>query len=154
MGSPIVFHTAPPQPASKARMTWYAVFAGGPDAIQNGFGLRMPAQSVVRSAMASTPRVAQVRVDRAGRGLAVRDRVHDLLAAVHAVTARVELRHARPAARVDVHLAAVQVDAGERGFQPARVPLLTDRRDGHVARDVELGAGDGLELPASALDHR
>src|SRR5688572_25784899 len=94
IGSPIVFQTAPPQPASKARMTWYAVFAGGPEAIQNGFGLLMPAQSVVRSAIASTPRAPQVRVDGPRRGLALGHRVHHFLAAVDAVAARVHPRDA------------------------------------------------------------
>src|SRR5260370_5087234 len=52
MGSPSVFQTAPPQPASNARSTCSPQFAGGPDASQNGFGQRMPpAKTVVRSAM-------------------------------------------------------------------------------------------------------
>src|ERR1022692_4179158 len=51
MGSPIVFHTAPPQPASKARITWPPVLEGGPDASQNGLGLVMPANFTVRSAI-------------------------------------------------------------------------------------------------------
>ena len=38
MGLAVVFHTAPPHPASKARMTWSAQLAGGPEASQNGFG--------------------------------------------------------------------------------------------------------------------
>src|SRR5580658_5026465 len=52
MGSPSVFQTAPPHPASKARITWSPQLAGGPEASQNGFGQRMaPANIVVRSAM-------------------------------------------------------------------------------------------------------
>src|SRR5580692_4432025 len=52
MGSPKVFQTAPPQPASKARITCTPQLAGGPDASQNGLGQRMPpANTVVRSAM-------------------------------------------------------------------------------------------------------
>src|SRR5258708_39734257 len=52
MGSPSVFQTAPPQPASNARMTCSPQLAGGPDASQKGFGQRMPpAKTVVRSAM-------------------------------------------------------------------------------------------------------
>src|SRR3989442_13833536 len=42
IGSPIVFHTAPPQPASNARITCPAVFAGGPLATPNGGGLKSP----------------------------------------------------------------------------------------------------------------
>ena len=42
IGSPIVFQTAPPQPASNARITCPAVFVGGPEASQNGLGDSMP----------------------------------------------------------------------------------------------------------------
>src|SRR5580692_2877693 len=51
MGSPMVFQTAPPQPWSKARMICSPQLVGGPEANQNGLGLRMPAKLVVRSAM-------------------------------------------------------------------------------------------------------
>src|SRR5580698_6035352 len=51
MGSPMVFQTAPPQPLSKARMICSPQLVGGPEANQNGLGLRMPAKLVVRSAM-------------------------------------------------------------------------------------------------------
>src|SRR5277367_4625832 len=46
MGSPMVFQTAPPQPASKARMTCSPQFVGGADASQKGFIHRMPAKVV------------------------------------------------------------------------------------------------------------
>src|SRR5580692_12116971 len=48
MGSPIVFHTAPPHPASKARMICSPQLVGGADASQNGLGHSMP-QNVVAS---------------------------------------------------------------------------------------------------------
>src|SRR5712675_771871 len=52
MGSPSVFQTAPPQPASNARSTCSPQFAGGPDASQKGLGqLIAPANMVVRSAI-------------------------------------------------------------------------------------------------------
>src|ERR1700691_3995910 len=51
MGSPMVFHTAPPQPASNARITWPPVLVGGPEASQNGLGLVTPANFTVRSAI-------------------------------------------------------------------------------------------------------
>src|SRR5271154_431495 len=51
IGSPSVFHTAPPQPASKARITCSPVFAGGAEASQKGLGLLMPAMSMLRSAI-------------------------------------------------------------------------------------------------------
>src|ERR1700733_6703249 len=47
----MVFHTAPPQPASKARVTWPPVLVGGPEASQNGLGLVTPANFTVRSAI-------------------------------------------------------------------------------------------------------
>src|SRR5262252_8643730 len=51
IGSPSVFHTAPPQPMSNARMICSPVFVGGALASQNGFGLLMPANEMDRSAM-------------------------------------------------------------------------------------------------------
>ena len=43
MGSwAMVFQTAPPQPASKARRTWYSELVGGADASQNGLGAGTP----------------------------------------------------------------------------------------------------------------
>src|SRR5271156_2802028 len=47
----MVFHTAPPQPASKARMICSPQLVGGPEASQKGFGEWMPAKLVRRSAM-------------------------------------------------------------------------------------------------------
>src|SRR5215472_1972045 len=46
----MVFQTAPPHPASKARITWSPQLVGGPEASQNGLGQRIPAKLVVRSA--------------------------------------------------------------------------------------------------------
>ena len=51
MGSPMVFHTTPPHPASKARWHWYPVLEGGAEATQNGFGDLMPAKLMDRSAI-------------------------------------------------------------------------------------------------------
>src|SRR5580704_14372731 len=79
----MVFQTAPPQPASKARATWSPQLLGGPEASQNGFGDSIPANRVVRSA---TDRL-QTAGDSGGRALAFRDRIHHLAAAVHAVAA-------------------------------------------------------------------
>src|SRR5262249_9999776 len=44
-----VFQTAPPQPASNARRTWYSELVGGPDANQNGLGALIPQNSMERS---------------------------------------------------------------------------------------------------------
>src|SRR6516225_6539576 len=88
MGSPIVFQTAPPQPASKARITWYAVLVGGPEASQNGFGDRTPQKLMLRSGMGppSAP-CFQRLVNSRCCSLAMRDRVHHFPTAVHAVSA-------------------------------------------------------------------
>src|SRR5690348_7364674 len=59
IGSPIVFHTAPPQPSSNALATWTYVLVGGPDASQNGLGDLMPAKLTERSATGS-PEVQQL----------------------------------------------------------------------------------------------
>src|SRR5258706_536475 len=64
---------APPQPASKARMTCSPELVGGALASQNGLGLLMPAKSIERSAMAwgsKDGRDAPARARRlAGRAL-------------------------------------------------------------------------------------
>src|SRR5580692_458447 len=85
IGLPSVFQTAPPQPASKARMTWSPVLVGGAEASQKGFGLLMPAKSIDRSAMVRAPRDRLVHAADGELGLG--DRVDDLFAAVHAVAA-------------------------------------------------------------------
>src|SRR5690349_19422696 len=80
MGSPMVFQTAPPQPASKARMTCSPQLVGGPEASQKGLGQRMPAKLVVRSAMVHHPD---------GGAFAVGYRVHHFASAVDAIAAGV-----------------------------------------------------------------
>jgi hypothetical protein len=54
IGSPKVFQTAPPQPASNARSTIEPIFVGGADASQNGFGDLMPAKFTLKSAIVFT----------------------------------------------------------------------------------------------------
>src|SRR5260370_21744653 len=51
----MVFHTAPPQPASNARCTCIPELLGGADASQNGFGERIPAKLILRSATCHQP---------------------------------------------------------------------------------------------------
>src|SRR5208282_1113964 len=55
MGSPMVFQTAPPQPASKARITWPPVLVGGPEASQKGLGERRPQKLTDKSDMDYLP---------------------------------------------------------------------------------------------------
>src|SRR3990170_4329729 len=108
MGWPRVFHTAPPQPAAKARITWSPVLVGGAEASQNGLGERMPARLIPRSAMVVVPFAPAV--DAARGALALGDGVDDLGPAAGGVAAdevaRVVGLHgervvARPAALVD-----------------------------------------------------
>src|SRR5208282_1578103 len=51
----MVFHTAPPHPASNARCTCKPELLGGAEASQKGFGERMPAKLMLRSAMRHQP---------------------------------------------------------------------------------------------------
>jgi hypothetical protein len=51
IGSPSVFQTAPPQPASNARSTIEPIFVGGAEASQKGLGDFIPAKLTLRSAI-------------------------------------------------------------------------------------------------------
>src|SRR5882762_2764231 len=51
----MVFHTAPPQPASNARCTCIPELLGGAEASQKGFGERIPAKLMLRSATGHQP---------------------------------------------------------------------------------------------------
>src|SRR5438093_1477902 len=95
MGSPSVFQTAPPQPASKARITCSPQLAGGPEASQKGFGERIPAKSTERSGMHSLPGGDYSQ----GRAFAVRHGVYHFAPAIDNVAPRVEFRIAGPARR-------------------------------------------------------
>src|SRR5215831_13721015 len=77
----MVFHTAPPQPASKARITWSPQLVGGPDASQKGLGHRMPAKLVVRSAIVGS-------YDSEGGAFAIGYGIHHFAATIDTVTAR------------------------------------------------------------------
>src|SRR5579871_3413414 len=90
MGSPMVFHTAPPQPASKARMICSPQLVGGALASQKGLGQRIPAKFVVRSAMVVSIRKQRRNAQR--RALAIRHGVYDLAASVHTVSTGEEPR--------------------------------------------------------------
>src|SRR6185436_8239404 len=107
IGSPIVFHTAPPQPSSNALATWPYVLVGGPEASQKEFGLSMPAKVVRRSAM------GQPVLNLLRRGHAFRGGIHDFGAAVGAIAAG---EHARIGGDTEL---------GARA--------LADRHDHHVA---------------------
>src|SRR5215470_15503658 len=88
MGSPRVFQTAPPQPASKARMTCSPQLVGGAEASQKGLGeWILPAKRTERSGAMffSGMRCLQYSGDSQGRPFAVGYGVDDFAAAVDAV---------------------------------------------------------------------
>ncbi|MCV4932166.1 hypothetical protein OFC23_27185, partial [Escherichia coli] len=53
IGSPRVFQTAPPQPASNALSTIEPILVGGAEASQNGFGDLIPAKFTLKSAISN-----------------------------------------------------------------------------------------------------
>src|SRR4051812_17723489 len=97
MGLPSVFQTAPPQPASKARMTWPPVLVGGADASQKGLGEKMPAKRVERSAM------DDCLMNGSGGTFSLGDGIDHLFASVREVASRVDSRMGRLARR-RIHL--------------------------------------------------
>src|SRR6185437_250508 len=86
MGSPMVFQTAPPQPASKARMTCSPQLVGGAEASQKGLRHLMPAKVVSRVGLGILS--SQDPCSHCGAGaLTVSHGIDDLTAAVGAVAA-------------------------------------------------------------------
>src|ERR1700742_5212596 len=145
IGSPSVFHTAPPQPASNARATCSPLFAGGAEGNQNGFGLLMPAKSMLRSAILFT---CPAREQRARCVAAVGDGVDDFFATVDAVAAREDLRISGLAGLEigdDDAAALVELDAAEVLRHVAEL-RLADREEHEIARKDVLGARDRLRV--------
>src|SRR5262245_11500530 len=106
----MVFQTAPPQPASKARLTWYSELVGGAEASQKGLGARTPQKLMLRSGTGTSS--GQQRVNPPRRDLAVLHGIDNLAAAADAVAAGEQLRDAgRPRGANDRHLAAVQLQS-------------------------------------------
>src|SRR5208337_1484565 len=89
----MVFHTAPPQPASKARMIISPVLVGGADASQNGFGqLIFPAK--FRTPMSGMSNLRRFQHRSCG-ALAAGYCIHYLASAVDAIAAGKVARVAR-----------------------------------------------------------
>src|SRR5258708_6847195 len=84
----MVFHTAPPQPASKARMICSPLFVGGAEASQKGFNDAIPAKLTARFGVLSGMCSLQSIRDRYRSPLALGHRIHYLAAAVRAVACR------------------------------------------------------------------
>src|ERR1700753_3706092 len=85
MGSPMVFHTAPPQPASNALMICSPQLVGGADASQKGLRQGMPQKVVASVGLGSGNGSPQPRGDADARAFSVRHRIHDFAASVGAV---------------------------------------------------------------------
>src|SRR5271166_1465704 len=81
----MVFHTAPPQPASKARMICSPQLVGGAEASQNGLGELIPPANprMLRSGISGL----RGHQDREGGAFAIGHRIHNLASAVDAVAA-------------------------------------------------------------------
>src|SRR5260370_19703294 len=93
----MVFQTAPPQPASNARCTCIPELLGGAEASQNGFGERIPAKLMLRSATRHQP-----FMNRSRRQFAVLHRHHGGSSAscTDAVASGIDSRQTRFAIRV------------------------------------------------------
>src|SRR5579863_2549876 len=90
IGSPMVFQTAPPQPASNARMIISPVLVGGADASQNGLGeLIFPAK--LRTVMSGMGDLRHFHHGQSG-ALTSRHRIHHFAPAVYAIPAGKILR--------------------------------------------------------------
>src|ERR1700757_3214026 len=90
----MVFHTAPPQPASKARMICSPQFVGGAEASQKGLGESMrPAKPRTRRSGPVLDMTGLRLLEHGQRGaLAVSHRVNNFAAAVHAIAAGIVTR--------------------------------------------------------------
>src|SRR5208282_1693213 len=111
----MVFQTAPPQPASNARITCSPQLVGGAEASQNGLGERMPAKLTDKSGISVLERLC----DRDSGPFSVRHSVHHFTAAIDTIAAGEILWAACP-------------------VQQPRVRGLSDGRDHHVARQLKL----------------
>src|ERR1700733_4548931 len=119
MGSPMVFQTAPPQPASNARMTCSPQLVGGAEASQNGLGDRMPPANVVERSDRSH---LEGSGDSQSGPLSIRHGIHHLAAAIDAV-------------------AACKILRTPRALQECIYRRLSDGGNHHVARQLKIGAG-------------
>src|SRR5258708_40201408 len=78
IGTPIVFQTAPPQPASNARMICSPQFVGGADASQNGLRHGIPQKVVSSVGLGLDMLHLQPRRNADPGAFSIRNRVHHL----------------------------------------------------------------------------
>src|ERR1700728_980507 len=106
----MVFHTAPPQPASKARMICSPQLVGGADASQKGFRHGMPQKVVASVGLGCGTVSPQPCGDADTRAFSVSHRVYHFAAAVSAVATGEELGVGGLAGgAVDTDAAAIQL---------------------------------------------
>src|ERR1043166_7602340 len=150
IGSPIVFHTAPPQPASKARMTWYAVLVGGPEASQKGFGDRTPQKLMLRSGMGPPALHLEHLVNARRSLLAMSHRVHHLASAVYAIpTGKIFRVAGAHGGVVNGQTPVLQFQSGDL-LQEFSFSLLPQRLDHHVNFQPKLCSRHGRKGSSSA----
>src|ERR1700732_2301618 len=107
----MVFQTAPPHPASNARMTCSPQFVGGAEASQKGLRHLMPQKVVSSVGLGLDMLCLQPRGNADAGALSVCDCIHDLAAAVGAVSAGEELRvGSLTGCAVDEDAAAIELD--------------------------------------------
>src|SRR5215472_425040 len=137
MGSPIVFQTTPPHPASNARIACPMVLVAGPDASQNGFVLLIPAKRTVRSAIGSpvsrtVSRTTKPRIQPARCGHPFRNGIDYFLAAVRAIASGEILRVTGLVVVIDSHSAIlIQLKAFDT-TEKFRNRLLPHRAHYHI----------------------
>src|SRR3984885_14252879 len=139
----MVFHTAPPHPASKARITCSPVLVGGADASQKGFGEAMPAKFTARL----TSDISRLQLAHDGqRGpLAVRNSIHDLPSTIHAISSGKVLWIRRlPGPAIDYDAATIQGHA-TNALQQLQQRRLADSRNDEVAGQMKLRSGDRFQ---------
>src|ERR1700679_871808 len=129
MGSPIVFHTAPPQPASNARIICSPQFVGGADASQNGLMHGMPQNVLSSVGLGLGILCLQPLGNAAARAFPISNRVNNLSAAVGAVSTSKKLWVGSLSCRaVDEDAAVFKLDF-YRFSEKACVRSLSDRQN-------------------------
>src|SRR6266478_436855 len=118
IGSPIVFQTAPPQPASNARIICSPEFVGGADASQKGLRHGIPQKVVSSVGLGLDMLHLQPRGNANASAFSVRNRVHNLAAAIRAISPGKKLRVGS--------LARCAVDEDSTAFK-LYLPVLTSR---------------------------
>src|SRR5271170_4121798 len=143
IGSPIVFQTAPPQPASNARIICSPQFVGGADASQKGFIQGIPQNVVSRvGLMLATLRLQPCRNSDACT-FSICDRIHNFAAAVGAISTGEKLRiRSLTTHATDQNAPSFQLNL--RTISPAlakktRMRRLSNRKNNQISVEHKVG---------------